>query len=206
MKIITISREFGSGGREIGKRISDILNMNYYDREILTAIAKNTEMDERYIESIINNGSIHRFPLTFGRTFSYSSDINNKAVLLAQQHKIIKEIAARNKDFVIVGRSSNEILKEYKPFNIFVYANMKEKIKRCRERDNNSSDVSDCELEKQIRRIDRRRAESHALVSDIDWGDKSGYHLCVNTSGMNIKDLTPLIAEYAKYYLRRNFE
>ena len=50
MKIITISREFGSGGREIGKRISDILNMNYYDREILTAIAKNTEMDERYIE------------------------------------------------------------------------------------------------------------------------------------------------------------
>lgn len=127
MKIITISREFGSGGREIGKRISDILNMNYYDREILTAIAKNTEMDERYIESIINNGSIHSFPLTFGRTFSYSSDINNKAVLLAQQHKIIKEIAARNKDFVIVGRSSNEILKEYKPFNIFVYANMKEK-------------------------------------------------------------------------------
>ena len=206
MKIITISREFGSGGREIGKRISDILNMNYYDREILTAIAKNTEMDERYIESIINNGSIHSFPLTFVRTFSYSSDINNKAVLLAQQHKIIKEIAARNKDFVIVGRSSNEILKEYKPFNIFVYANMKEKIKRCRERDNNSSDVSDCELEKQIRRIDRRRAESHALVSDIDWGDKSGYHLCVNTSGMNIKDLTPLIAEYAKYYLRRNFE
>ena len=90
MKIITISREFGSGGREIGKRISDILNMNYYDREILTAIAKNTEMDERYIESIINNGSIHSFPLTFGRTFSYSSDINNKAVLLAQQHKIIK--------------------------------------------------------------------------------------------------------------------
>lgn len=84
-------------------------------------------MDERYIESIINNGSIHSFPLTFGRTFSYSSDINNKAVLLAQQHKIIKEIAARNKDFVIVGRSSNEILKEYKPFNIFVYANMKEK-------------------------------------------------------------------------------
>ena len=83
---------------------------------------------------------------------------------------------------------------------------MKEKIKRCRERDNNSSDVSDCELEKQSRRIDRRRAESHALVSDIDWGDKSGYHLCVNTSGMNIKDLTPLIAEYAKYYLRRNFE
>ena len=206
MKIITISREFGSGGREIGKRISDILNMNYYDREILTAIAKNTEMDERYIESIINNGSIQSFPLTFGRTFSYSSDINNKAVLLAQQNKIIKEIAARNKDFVIVGRSSNEILKEYKPFNIFVYANMKEKIKRCRERDNNSSDVSDCELEKQIRRIDRRRAESHALVSDINWGDKSGYHLCVNTSGMNIKDLTPLIAEYAKYYLRRNFE
>ena len=83
---------------------------------------------------------------------------------------------------------------------------MKEKIKRCRERDNNSSDVSDCELEKQIRRIDRRRAESHALVSDIDWGDKSGYHLCVNTSGMNTADLTPLIAEYAKYYLRRNFE
>ena len=82
MKIITISREFGSGGREIGKRISDILNMNYYDREILTAIAKNTEMDERYIESIINNGSIHSFPLTFGRD-TFSMYRSNKSASLS---------------------------------------------------------------------------------------------------------------------------
>lgn len=206
MKIITISREFGSGGREIGKRISDILNMDYYDREILTAIAKKTEMDEQYIESVINNGSIHSFPLTFGRTFSHSPDVNNKAVLLGQQYKIIKEIASGGKDFVIVGRSSNEILKEFKPFNVFVYADMKDKIKRCRERGNDSEDISDRKLEKQILRIDRGRAESHALVSDTHWGDKSGYHLCVNTSGMSIKELSPLIAEYAKYYLRRNCE
>ena len=97
MKIITISREFGSGGREKGKRISDILNMNYYDREILTAIAKNTEMDERYIESIINNGSIHSFPLTFGRTFSYSSDINNKPYFLRSSIKLLKKLQPETK-------------------------------------------------------------------------------------------------------------
>lgn len=204
MKIITISREFGSGGRELGKRLSDISETGYYDREILTAIAEKTELDEQYIETTINSGNIRSFPVTIGHTFSYMSGGNNTALLLAQQHKIIREIAAKGKDFVIVGRSADTILKEFKPFNIFVYADMAKKIKRCRERGDSTELLSDRELEKQIRRIDRSREESHALVSDGAWGNKSGYHLCINTSDVNIKEITPLIAEYAKQYFRRN--
>lgn len=204
MKIITVSREFGSGGREIGKRLSDILEMDYYDREILTLIAEKTAMDERYIESTINSGNIRSFPVTIGRTFSHMSGRNNAASLLAQQHKIIREIASEGGDLVIVGRNADVILKEFKPFKLFIYADMDDKIMRCHERGDSTENLSDRELEKQIRRIDRSRAESHALVSDSNWGDKSNYHLCINTSDMNIKEITPLIAEYAKQYFGRN--
>lgn len=197
MKIITVSREFGSGGREIGKRIADILGYDYYDREILTELASKTNINEKYIESTLNSSILRHIPVTFGRTLSHNSSALNTASLLAQQHRLIKEIAEKGKDFVIVGRSSNVILSEYNTFNIFVYADMKDKINRCRERSEGQS-LSDREFEKEIRRIDRSRAECHSIVSNKEWGDKSGYHLCINTTNREIKKISPLIAEFAK--------
>lgn len=202
MKIITVSREFGSGGREIGKRLADLLEMDYYDREILTAIAEKTSLSEDYIESTLSSGMIRSFPVTFGRTFAYSAGSTNAAALLAQQHRIIKEIAAKGRDFVVVGRSADVILADDKPFNLFVYADMEDRIRRCHERITERS-VTDSELKKEIKRIDRSRRECHAIVSGTEWGDKSGYHLCVNTTGADIKALTPLIAAFARNYFGR---
>lgn len=199
MKIITVSREFGSGGREIGKRLADILEYDYYDREVLAELSVRTKLDAKYIESTLDRGTLRNIPVTIGRTFSYLSGGTNTASLLAQQHSIIKEIAAKGRDFVIVGRSANVILSEYNPFDLFVYADMADKIMRCRKRDENGN-ISDRELEKKIRLIDRSRAECHSLVSDKKWGDMSGYHLCVNTTSREIKKIAPLIAEFAKNY------
>lgn len=71
MNVITISREFGSGGREVGKRLADALGYAYYDREILTALAESTEMEETYLEHILERGAAAPpYPLAFGRTFS----------------------------------------------------------------------------------------------------------------------------------------
>ena len=198
MKIITISREFGSGGREVGKRLADILQMDYYDREIITAIAKQTNLDETYIESTINSANIHSFPVSYGKTFSYKQKANIAVSLLAYEHKIMKAIAKKSNDFVIVGRSANAILQEYRPFNVFVYADLDDKIARCRKRDD--SPRSDRELKKLIRSIDRSRMESHALVSDLKWGERHGYHLCVNTSAVGIKSAAKLTAEFADAY------
>lgn len=198
MKIITVSREFGSGGREVGKRLADILQMDYYDREIISAVAEQTKLDEKYIESTINSGRIRSFPISFGKTLSYKKGANMAVSLLAHQHKIIKAIAAQGNDFVIVGRSANVILQEYKPFSMFVYADMEHKIARCRERDENAP--SDKELKKLIKHIDRGRRDSHALVCDWEWGDKQGYHLCVNTSQIDTRQTAELSAAFANAY------
>lgn len=206
MKIITVSREFGSGGREVGKRLADVLNMDYYDKEILTALSEKTLLDERYLESAVNSGNIRRFPVTFGHTFSYMSNGNHTAELLAEQHKIIREIAERGKDFVIVGRSADLLLKAFHPFNIFIYADIKDRCRRCRERNDTTEMLSDDALKKQIRRIDHSRAVNYTLVSDKKWGDKSEYHLCINTSGREIKELIPIIADFARQYFRRCIE
>ena len=75
MKIITISREFGSGGREVGKRLADELGFAYYDREIIAAVAKNSELDEGYVEKILETGIPRTFPFSFGRSFAFSKSL-----------------------------------------------------------------------------------------------------------------------------------
>lgn len=198
MRIITVSREFGSGGRELGKRLADILQINYYDREIITMLAEQSKLDEHYLESVMDNQTFRSFPVTYGRTFL--SGQNQAVQLLVQQHNIIKAIAEKKQDFVIVGRSADVLLQEYHPFRLFVYAEMQDKQKRCRAYD--KTNLSDKELQRKIRQIDKNRAECHAFVSDTRWGDKKGYQLCVNTSGMEIKQLAEVTAEFAKTYFR----
>lgn len=69
--IITISREFGSGGRELGKRMADILGFSYYDKEIIAAISKEGKWNEEYIDKILTKSSLRTYPITIGRTLSY---------------------------------------------------------------------------------------------------------------------------------------
>ena len=196
MKIVTVSREFGSGGRGLGKRLADELGFAYYDREIITAIAKDTELNEAYIASVLENG-LSAYNITFGATFSAASVINQNTVdiLLAQQ-RIMKELANKG-DCVIVGRSADVILEKYKPFNIFVYADQASKIARCRAREDGEQ-MSDKMLIKKIRKIDKNRAKLHSMVTHSKWGDKEAYHLMINTSGLKIKDIVPTTAALAK--------
>lgn len=200
MKIITISREFGSGGRELGKRLADFLGYAYYDKEIVTAIAQQNTLNEGYVEKILDQGIYPQIPLTFGRTFSTPSQYNT-AQLLGAQEAIIKELATKG-NCVIVGRGANIILEEFAPFNIFVYADMPSKLERCRERATpEEKHMSPRDLQRKIRQVDNGRAKQQELLSSLKWGDKKGYHLCVNTSGMSIKALTPQIASFAQLWL-----
>lgn len=122
MSIITVSREFGSGGREVGKRLADALGYAYYDREIVSAIAQKTSMDEGYVASALEGGMFRSVPIHFGRTFSCAPALmSNTAQLYVEQHKIIRELAQKG-SCIIVGRAADAILAEYEPFNLFVYA------------------------------------------------------------------------------------
>ena len=116
MRIITVSREFGSGGREIGKRLADELGIAYYDKEVISEIIK-----ENGVGEIMDKDAEHDYPISFGRTFATLSFFQNSALnMVVAEQKIIRKIAKRGEDFVIVGRSADVILKRYKPCNIFV--------------------------------------------------------------------------------------
>lgn len=198
MRIITVSREFASGGREIGKRLADELGFDYYDREILTAVAEKSELDVDYVEELLERGLPKIFPLTFGRTFSYpdSASQNFTRILLAQQ-QIINDIAKKGRDFVIVGRSADVILSEYKTFNIFVYADMESKLRRCREREPDDRKLSDRDLIRMIKKIDAGRVTNREFVGNGGWGEKENYDLCLNTTNVDIKRIIPPLASYA---------
>ena len=201
MGIITISREFGSGGRELGKRLADALGYAYYDKEIVTAVAEQTQLDEHYVAYALEGGAFRNFPVHFGRTFSYSPTLMaNEAKIFAEQNRILKEIASKG-NCVIVGRAADVILREHRPFNLFVYADMPSKVQRCQERAPEEEHMSAREMERRIRKIDADRRKYHGLISDIPWGDKRGYHLCVNTTDREIKELIPQIAEYIRIWM-----
>lgn len=193
--IVTISREFGSGGKEIGKRLADKLNYAYYDFEIITMLAKEMHMSEEYIKNISEKG-IYPYAFQFGKSFSmYQAMQNNQTEILVKQAKILKEIAKKG-NAVIVGRGANSILKEYNPLNIFVYANIKSKINRCRKKANENEELTDKELEKKIKSIDKSRKSFNSLISNLEWGDKANYDLCINTSNIEIKKIIEPLKEY----------
>ena len=198
MSIVTISREFGSGGREVGKRLADALGYAYYDREIVTAIAQKNRLDEDYVASALSRGMYRNIPLHFGRTFTYSAAMMTDTTnLFVEQHRIIRELAA-NDNCIIVGRAAGVILREQDPFKLFVHADMASKVKRCQARAGEDEHFTDREMERRIKKIDSERARYHELFSGIDWGDKAGYHLCLNTTGAEIKAVIPSLAEYIR--------
>lgn len=197
--IITISREFGSGGRELGKRLADELGYAYYDSEIVTAVARNSDLDEHYVERTLEGGFSANFTFNFAKTLSYSPSIINQETmqLFVTQHKIIKDFA-KNGNCVIVGRAADAILSNYNPFNIFVYADLDARIKRCIERADADEKNDIKELTKKIKKIDNQRKKYYSIFGNNDWGDKVGYHLCINTTNVNIKEIVPAIAQYIK--------
>lgn len=195
-KIITISREFGSGGREIGKRLSDELGFSYYDKEIITEIAKETGMTEQYIKNISEKG-IYPQAFNFGKTFATFNNLqSNQTEILIKQQEVIKKIAEKG-NCIIVGRGANIILKDYNTINIFVYADMESKMNRCREK-RKDEELSNKELIEKIKQVDKNRKNYHNLISNKEWGDKNNYDICINTSKIEIKKIIPALSEYIK--------
>lgn len=195
-KIITIGREFGSGGRELGRRLAEELHIQYYDREILTEIAKHTSMSEEYLHQVIERAPNHLFPITVGQSLAYINDysLQQMQTIYQAQSDIIRSLADKS-DCVIVGRCADYILESYQPFRIFVYASMESRIRRCMARSTSAEPLSEKEMCKNIQQIDKNRARYYEYYTDRKWGDKLNYDLCVNTTDMVIRDIVPHLAK-----------
>lgn len=203
MKIITVSREFGSGGRELGKRLAEVMGFAYYDKEIITAIAGNKGLDERYVEKSLDSNYVQTFSFTYGSTFGVIPALQaQKTELFLEQKRVIEEIAKLGRDCVIVGRNADVILSRYSPFNIFVCADLEAKIKRCAARAAEGENLTRKQIIRNIKSIDKSRARIREFMTDSKWGNSSTYHLTVNTTDWPLKELSKALAAFIRNWFK----
>lgn len=201
MKIITISREFGSGGREIGKRLADILNFDYYDREIISSLTSSEEYNSEFHSGSADAYSWQSVPITFRHSFAIPMIMNQpQTQLILEQKKIIEQIAKKERDCIFVGRNADIILEQYDPFKIFVCADLQAKLRRCEERASQGEKLSRKQLEHNMRRIDKNRAMTREFICDFKWGEPSSYNITVNTTDWSIKNLSSALATFIGDY------
>ena len=191
-RIITVSRQFGSGGREFGKRLSDELGFAYYDKEIVTEIAKRTQLAENYVRDIMEKKPGTFFPITTAKTLHMGTVhvnhlLNHQTAVYTEQANLLRELAEKS-DCVIVGCSADHLLKEHDPLRIFVYADIDARVARCRMK-GEEPELSDKELRKKILSIDKNRAKHYKYYTGRTWGARENYDICINTTIAPIKEL-----------------
>ena len=171
--IITISREFGSGGRELGKRLAEALHIPCYDHQIIEMIAKENGLNADYVANVGEKCIEAAYPMTIGHRLAMMPvTVMDQPIRVAVAQRQLLEKFAQQGDCVIVGRCADVILKDYHPLNLFVYADMDAKVERCMKRAPEGEHLTRSEMEKAIRRIDKERALNHLMYADTKWGSK----------------------------------
>jgi len=192
-RIITISRELGSGGRFIGEEVAKKLGITYYDKNIISEIAEKSGLSPEYIQE-----SAELSPKKGLFAYALSGrDITGKSVedmVYEAQRKVILELAEKE-SCVIIGRNADFILKDRNDvLNVFIYGDMPEKIQRIMGLYN----VEEKEAVKMIADIDKRRMTNYNFYTDQKWGKASNYTLCLNSSQLGYDRCEAIIMECAK--------
>lgn len=195
--IVSISREFASGGREIAKILAERLQIDYYDRNLLDAIAAERLGDAEKLRKFDEVPRIFLKRTVRGMT---SSPEENVAQI---QFDYMTKLADSGERFVIVGRCADEVLSEYKGLvRIFVLADEESKIDRVVE----SRDCSRDEARGIIMRHDRSRKAYHNYYCEYKWGDSRGYDITVNSSRLGIEKTTDLLENYIRMRMEAHKE
>lgn len=190
--IITISRQFGSGGREVGKRLADALGYSYYDKELIAKVAENSGFHPDFIESNSESSFTRSYSYTFARSFSvYNQSLSDKIQI--EQNKVIKEVADKG-NAVIIGRCADYVLSDEKPFKVFIYSSdMGSRIKRCYDKVPEDKTKSAKEMEKSIRKIDKTRSKYYEFYTGQSWSNLENYNLCIDTSTVGVMKAVEII-------------
>ena len=186
--IISIGREFGSGGHEIARRLAEHYGIRLLDSNLLSEVADERNLDVRNLEGLEEKKKIPLFSRTV-RGFS-SSPEENVALL---QFDYLQKKASRGDSFVVVGRCSENILKEYGGLiSIFVLADKKCKIERIMR----MYGLTGCVAEKFICEKDMERKRYHNSFCEGKWGDSRNYDISVNSSRLGVEETVELLVDY----------
>lgn len=189
-RIITISREFGSGGRTVGKKLAERLGIAYYDKELIEKVHSETGFSKEFIEE---HGEYSPSKSIFSYAF-IGRDINGVSMndhIWNAQRKAILEIADKE-PCVIVGRCADYILKDRDDvFNVFVYADMEHRAKRIVAVYGETNESP----EKRLKDKDKKRRINYKYYTDRDWGECHNYDLTLNSAKIGIDKCVDIIAD-----------
>lgn len=196
--IICISREFGSGGREVGQQLYKKLGIPFYDKEILARVAEESDMSEEFVKNheenavyshIINVPIGHRFPGVD------TEEIMTPEKLFMIQAHVIHELAAENESCIFVGRCADVVLKDHENcYSFFIHSPLEERIKRIVETEH----VTERQAKKMIKQTDWERSSYHNYYTKQKWGDPGNYDLMINSARTGIQKAVEIIMDYVK--------
>ncbi len=199
--VVTVGREFGSGGRELGKALAEELGIAYYDKELLVESAKLAGVNPEFFHK-----KDERFPTFLQGLFSFSmgvtpmcyytgaSSISDDGLYKSISDFLLKKAAEES--FVVVGRTSDYILRDHpRCVNIFLHAPLEECVKRIVAR-NDALDPA--KAESIARKTNKWRADYYNFFTDKDWGHAKSYDLTIDTSRMPMKDNVEMVKNYLR--------
>lgn len=190
--IITIGRQYGSGGRKIGLLLSQMLDIPFYDRKLITEAVRRSGLSHEYLE----RGDEKR-PGLWKQLFSpgvgFSPEFGQEELFRIQAETIL-EIADKG-PCVIVGRCADYVLRNNpRCFNVFICADLQSRIGRVASR----HDITVREAEDMIVRTDRARAAYYTFYTDKQWGQCVSYHLCIDSSVLGLEGSAAVILDFVK--------
>lgn len=188
--IITVGREFGSGGHEIAEKLAERLGLKFYDRKMLDELAKEKNISIEYLEKYDEK------PRKWFGSRSVRSYSNSMEEIIAEmQFDYIAEKADAGESFIIVGRCAESVLKDREGvISIFILGHSKEKTQRVMQR----YQLNEMEAQIKMRRHDKTRKSYHNCHADGKWGDSRTYDLCVNSSCLGVDKTVDLLEQYVK--------
>lgn len=196
--LVTIDREFGSGGHEVGKRLAERLGIKFYDEELIARAAAVTGYHEEYIKE--NDERAPDYPVTSFFTGFDSFQLSPFSKIQEEEFRIIKEIAAED-SCVIMGRAADYILNDIRHVSIFIFAPLEERVKRnllLAPKKFPDEQFDERSMEKFVKQIDKQRRRYYEFYTDNKWGGRDVYDLLINTSRAGIAGAVDIIEAYIK--------
>lgn len=201
--IITIGRQLGSGGLEIGRLLAERLNLAFYDKELLTEAARHSgicpecfqQVDEQAKRSFGGVGIFGmRFPFIGDGNTSYNSMISGDNLFLIQSETIVK-LAENERGAVFVGRCADYVLRHRNDVvSVFITANEADRVKRLCDR----KGCTETEARDMMKKVDKQRAAYYDYYASREWGVASSYDICINSSLLGIEGTVDAIINIVK--------
>ena len=194
--ILTIGRQFGSGGRDLGQKLARMLSIDYYDKELLYEASRESGLSAEYFEKADEKAPsslMHALPLSFlmgGGSYFTPSSLSNENIFKFQAD-VINHIAGK-KSCIIVGRCADYILRQHPCcFNIFIHAPKEFRIARITENEH----LTAHEAAELIEKKDKSRASYYNFYTDKTWGSAASYHFCIDSSLLGIEGTATFIRD-----------